>query len=35
MDLALISPAYRWMQLLYGTPLVFNPKHNVVFKNIG
>jgi hypothetical protein len=28
-------PAIRWMQLLYGTPIVFAPKKNVVFKNIG
>lgn len=35
MNLAIISPAIRWMQLLYGTPIVFAPKKNVVFKNIG
>lgn len=35
MNLAVISPAIRWMQLLYGTPIVFAPKKNVVFKNIG
>jgi len=35
MNLAIISPAIRWMQLLYGTPIVFAPKKNVIFKNIG
>lgn len=35
MNLAVVSPAIRWMQLLYGTPIVFAPKKNVVFKNIG
>lgn len=35
MNLAIISPAIRWMQLLYGTPIVYAPKKNVVFKNIG
>lgn len=34
MPLAQISPAIRWMQLLYGTPVVYAPKKNVVFKNI-
>jgi hypothetical protein len=35
MNLAIISPAIRWMQLLYGTPIVFAPKRNVIFRNIG
>jgi len=35
MPLAIVSPAIRWMQLLYGTPVVYAPKKNVVFKNIG
>jgi hypothetical protein len=35
MDLAVISPAIRWMQLLYGTPIVFAPKRQVLFRNIG
>lgn len=35
MNLAIISPAIRWMQLLYGTPIVYAPKKNVVYKNIG
>jgi hypothetical protein len=35
MNLAVISPSIRWMQLLYGTPIVYAPKKNVVFRNIG
>lgn len=35
MNLAIVSPALRWMQLMYGTPIVYNPLKNVVFKNIG
>jgi len=35
MDLARIAPSIRWMQLLYGTPIVYAPKKNVLFKNIG
>lgn len=35
MDLAIVSPAIRWMQLLYGTPIVYAPKKMVVYKNIG
>jgi hypothetical protein len=35
MDLALISTAYRFMVLLYGTPLLFAPKKMVRFINIG
>jgi len=35
MNLAVVSPAIRWMQLLYGTPIVYAPKKNVVIKNIG
>lgn len=35
MNLAVISPAIRWMQLLYGTPIVYAPKKNVLFRNIG
>lgn len=35
MNLAIISPAIRWMQLLYGTPIVYAPKKNIVVKNIG
>lgn len=35
MDLAQIAPSIRWMQLLYGTPIVYAPAKNVVFRNIG
>lgn len=35
MDLAMLSPAYRFMVLLYGTPLLYNPKKMVRFINIG
>lgn len=35
MPLALTAPSIRWMQLLYGTPVIYNPKRNVYFKNIG
>jgi hypothetical protein len=35
MDLSIIAPAYRWMILLYGTPLVFIPKRWVKIINIG
>lgn len=34
MNLATISPAIRWMQLLYGTPILYQPKKVVVFRNI-
>lgn len=35
MDLALLSPAYRFMVLLYGTPLVYAPRKGVFFINVG
>jgi len=35
MPLAIVAPAFKWMQLLYGTPIVYAPKRNVIFKNIG
>ncbi len=35
MDLAMISTAFRFMVLLYGTPLLFAPKKMVRFINIG
>lgn len=35
MDLAVLSPAYRFMILLYGTPLLYAPKKMVRFINIG
>lgn len=33
--LATIAASIRWMQLLYGTPIVYAPKKHVVFRNIG
>lgn len=35
MDLAVISPAYRFMVLQYGTPMLYAPKKFVRFINIG
>ena len=35
MDLAIIATAYRWMQLLYGTAIVYAPRKNLIFDNIG
>jgi hypothetical protein len=35
MDLAIIATAYRWMQLLYLTPIVYAPRKNLIFENIG
>lgn len=35
MDLAIVATAYRWMQLLYGTPIVYAPRKNAIFANIG
>jgi hypothetical protein len=35
MDLAVLSPAYRWMILLYGTPILFAPKKWIRLTNIG
>lgn len=35
MDLAVLSPAYRWMILLYGTPILFAPKKWIRLINIG
>lgn len=35
MDLAIIATAYRWMQLLYGTPIVYAPRKNFILENIG
>lgn len=34
MPLATIAPSIRWMQLIYGTPVVYQPLRNVIFKNI-
>lgn len=33
--LATIAASIRWMQLLYGTPIVYAPKKHVVFRNVG
>lgn len=35
MPLATVAPSIRWMQLIYGTPIVYQPLRNVYFKNIG
>jgi len=35
MDLAITSPAYRFMVLLYGTPFLYAPKKMIRFINIG
>lgn len=35
MDLAVLSPAFRFMVLLYGTPFLYAPKKMVRFVNIG
>tara|TARA_R100001244_G_scaffold53662_1_gene46566 strand:- start:7638 stop:9095 length:1458 start_codon:yes stop_codon:yes gene_type:complete len=35
MDLAVLSPAYRWMVLLYGTPILFAPKKWIRLINVG
>jgi len=33
--LATIAASIRWMQLLYGTPIVFAPKKHIIYRNIG
>jgi hypothetical protein len=35
MDLAIVATAYRWMQLLYGTPIVYAPRKHLIYMNIG
>lgn len=35
MDLAIVATAYRWMQLLYGSVIVYAPRKNLLFSNIG
>lgn len=35
MDLAVLGPAYRWMIMLYGTPILFAPKKWMRIINIG
>ena len=32
--LATLAASIRWMQLLYGTPIVYAPRKNVIFKNV-
>jgi hypothetical protein len=33
--LATVDPSIRWMQLIYGTPQVYTPGRNIIFRNIG
>ena len=33
-DLAVTDTSYKWLQLMYGTPLVSAPRKNVIVKNI-
>lgn len=35
MPLAVIDDSIRWLQKMYGVPLLFNPNKMVVFKNVG
>lgn len=35
MDLAVVATAYRWMQLFYGTPVVYTPRKCALACNIG
>ena len=35
MDLAVLAPAFRWMILLYGTPILFAPKKWLRYINVG
>ena len=35
MDLAVLAPAYRWMILMYGTPLLFAPRKWLRMVNVG
>jgi hypothetical protein len=35
LDLAVLSPSYRWMVLLYGAPILFAPKKWLRYVNIG
>ena len=34
MDLATLAPAYRWMILLYGVPVLYAPRKWMRFTNI-
>lgn len=33
--LATVDTSVRWMQLVYGTPVLYTPRHNVMFINVG
>jgi hypothetical protein len=33
-DLAVTDTSYKWLQLLYGTPLIMAPRKNVILENI-
>lgn len=33
-DLAVTDTSYKWLQLLYGTPLISAPRKNVILKNL-
>lgn len=35
MDLAVVEPSVRWLQLLYGVPQIYAPKKWIIIKNIG
>ncbi len=35
MPLAVVDDSIRWLQKLYGTPILFNPNRMVVVKNVG
>lgn len=35
MDLATIGTAYRWMQMIFGTPIVYTPLHHGLWDNVG
>lgn len=35
LDLAVLAPAYRWLIMLYGTPLLFAPRKWLRYVNIG
>jgi hypothetical protein len=35
MNLAVVSDSYRWLQKLYGTPILYNANKMVLVKNIG
>jgi hypothetical protein len=32
--LATLAASIRWMQLLYGTPIVYSPRKNIIFRNL-